>query len=107
MKHKKGSWGLVYDAQGPCMVMHPSKKGVAIASLTDAHIPINGFIGIESVGAPERTANAYLIAAAPELYEALKTIFENLLTNGEFNRSEWIVALRQKAQAAIVKAEGN
>lgn len=47
------------------MVMR--SDNVCIASLTDVHIPVNGFVGIESVGAPTRTANARLIAAAPDL----------------------------------------
>lgn len=68
-KHTPGPWRLVEDAQGPCMVMHPSNL-TAIASLTDAHKPVHGFHEVEN-WPHERNANARLIAAAPELLAAL------------------------------------
>lgn len=74
MGHTPGPWRLVDDAQGPCMVMHPTADGVAIASLADAFHPLKGFVQIGSPGAPERTANARLIAAAPDLLAACEAV---------------------------------
>jgi hypothetical protein len=65
-KHTPAPWRTVDDAQGPCMVMHPLERGVCIASLTDAHKPSEGFI----YEPQERIANARLIAAAPDMYDA-------------------------------------
>jgi hypothetical protein len=66
--------------------------------------------GIIHVGEPEtREANSRLIAAAPELLEALEAMEEtvNQVVSGIRNGStvEW-VALLTKAQAAIRKATG-
>ena len=92
VRHTAGEWRLVDDAQGPCMVMHPTLDGVAIASLTHDHLPSNGFHdnwyvwsddGVfdeeaAKAGIAERNANARLMAAAPDLltaaYEALHFI---------------------------------
>jgi len=73
----KGRWRLTSDAQGPCMVMHPRRRGVAIATLTSAHLPANGMHDPsakkpspcpEAPGGttylPERVANARFIAEA-------------------------------------------
>ena len=92
MSYTLGPWVPIRDAQGPCMVMHPTRRGVAIASLTDAHTPHHGF---HDDG--ERNANAWLISAAPELLEALKAALEY---HGADN--DW----GDDALAAIAKAEG-
>lgn len=84
--HTPGPWRLGEDAQGPCTVLHPTRDGVAIASLTSTHVPANGFHddwyvygedGVLDTAATrqridERNANARLIAAAPDLYDACK-----------------------------------
>lgn len=68
-----GPWRLAQDAQGPCMVLHPTLQGVAIASLTNLFKPENGFH--DAMNWPnERNANARLIAAAPDLLAALQEI---------------------------------
>lgn len=104
-KHTPGPWRIEEDAQGPCMIMHPTKKGVAIASLTEVFRPSEGFVEIESPGAPERTANAKLIAVAPELLEALKELLSI------YRDTVGLVGTEQnsttvKAHNAIAKAEG-
>lgn len=74
-------WHLVDDAQGPMMIFR--YDGVCVASLTNHHNPIKGFVEIECVGAPTRTANARLLAAAPsmarELLAARKVIASSRL----------------------------
>jgi hypothetical protein len=112
LKHTPGNWRLANDAQGPCMVMHPALDGVAIASLTDAHKPANGFVEIESVGAPERTANARLIAAAPDLLEAIKELLAvshnaNIPDSEHIRHAPYKMIVVLKARAAIAKATGS
>ncbi|HLE57237.1 MAG TPA: hypothetical protein VJB15_09150 [Rhodothermia bacterium] len=54
----------------------------------------------------ERDANASLIAAAPELLEALKAIVDGHKTIGHGERFSAPYELLEKASAAIDKAEG-
>jgi hypothetical protein len=49
-------------------------------------------------------ANAYLIAAAPELYEALEGMCD---ANGEFHASKYSSEAGIKARAALAKARGD
>lgn len=107
-KHTPGLWRTVKDAQGPCMIMHPTREGVAIANLSSCFSPLNGYHddwgandGTAPVSIAERNANAHLIAAVPELYEALKG-FVAACELGFGN----LAALKAKASAAIAKAEG-
>lgn len=73
-KPTPGSWRAVADAQGTCGIMHPKKVGVAIAWLSSAHNPANGYVGEARpvTGYPEREANAALLIAAPKLFKALQ-----------------------------------
>jgi hypothetical protein len=87
-KHTPAPWRLVNDAQGPCMIMHPTKEGVAIASLTNTFLPVNGFVEIEAVGAPERTANAKLIAASPVMLQEMLRYLP-VLIRAELNPEVW------------------
>lgn len=52
---------------------------------------------------PNRDANARLIAAAPEMYEACKALIAYCDTNPPMGDSLWSV---QQIRAAIAKAEG-
>lgn len=55
--------------------------------------------------APERDrANAHLIAAAPELYEALLHIADEIETDGGVDTSDWLNMAA--ARAALAKARG-
>lgn len=98
-KHTPGPWRLVEDAQGPCMAMHPTLDGVAVASFTDTFTPANGFVEIEAPGAPERSANARLIAAAPDLLAMLQQI-----ADAEFGYGGW--PEEKEVRAVIAKATG-
>lgn len=112
-KYTEGKWRLVSDAQGPNMVMHPTLEGVAIASLTNTFIPSRGFhdptnddpTPCPEVGVTyhaERVANARLIAAAPDLLEALEAINAHW-ESGNFSRNP---DLWEPMRAAIAKAKG-
>jgi hypothetical protein len=83
--------------------MHPMRKGVAIASLTSLFIPTDGFVEIEEPGAPERTANARLIAAAPELLYALSQLLGALPA-----KRDWLDPMVEAvALDAVQKATGS
>ena len=64
---------------------------------------LNGLmVAVATIGAEmeETKANARLIAAAPELLEALQSVLDNCLD------SEGLCAAHAKARAAIAKATG-
>lgn len=102
--HTPGPWRIVNDAQGPCMVMHPSRVGVAIASLTDTHTPHGGFHDVSTESEhpcretswggtykPERNANARLIAAAPSLLARVRALEkENAELLKDKARLDWL-----------------
>ena len=92
-KHTPGPWEAVdsLTIRGPFCIGDPSRPGWLIAGLP-ANIP-----------EAERVANARLIAAAPELLEALQAI-EVLFTPlaRDSTAATWI----DKARAAIAKAAG-
>jgi hypothetical protein len=113
MAYTQGEWRLVCDAQGPMMVMHPNREGVAIASLSDTHKPKNGFhddwpvensegaLDLEATVAriAERNGNARLIAAAPDLLELLKEAIRR--NEVVFDDEKWLANVK----LAIAKVE--
>jgi hypothetical protein len=50
-------------------------------------------------------ANAHLIAAAPDLYEALESLLDDLKMTPEINLDGWGIDTKQ-ARAALAKARG-
>jgi hypothetical protein len=108
MSHTPGPWHVSDDAQGPMMVF-ADQHGKAVCALTDIFSPSNGFIGDdEGVGRPTRTANARLIAAAPDLlaladdYLAFLVDTWHSMSQDDFEAHPTVVAVR----AAIKKARG-
>lgn len=119
-KHTPGPWRLGTDAQGPCMVLHPTREGVAIANLGASFLPANGYhddwmiyredgkldVPASDARIAERNANANLIAAAPELFAALQA----MLAAGEYHyrMTGWPARFHNgalgRARAAIAKA---
>ena len=105
--HTAGPWRLGNDAQGPCMIMHPTKAGVAIASLTAKGMPKNGFVDSqEGEGAEgalaERNANAQLLVASPELFEAAQAVIARCMAKNP-NIAKWPEAFKSLA-VAVAKA---
>lgn len=101
MKHTPGPWRLVNDAQGPCMVMHPTLAGVAIANLGVCFNPVNGY---HEDASAERSANARLIAAAPDLLAALK--YCSAVCAGEIMNKNGLINALELARKALTKATG-
>jgi len=72
MEYTKGEWRIERDAQGACMIMHPTQRGKALASLTDTFSPTYGFA--YQYPFTEREANAHLIAVAPRMAQLLEVL---------------------------------
>ena len=118
VSHTPMPWRPTEDAQGICGLMHPTKKGVAVAWFSDCHEPLKGFVGDQDddepkLGRPERQANAYLIMAAPEMLEALRTVSKNIEDLGNDEETpctsemfELLVSWQSKIGLVIAKAEG-
>ena len=101
--HTAGPWRLAKDAQGPCMVMHPEKAGVAIASLTGKGMPKNGFLDSQEgedaeTSLAERGANARLLVASPELFDAAMAVIAHHKAENP-NIADWPAAFKSLALA--------
>ena len=81
--YTKGPWGIMKGDHGPMIFSGECGRGVAMLA--------------RQVTTAEREANARLIAAAPELLEALEELLAETWINGAF---------ADKARAAIAKAKG-
>lgn len=92
-KHTSGPWGI-YDTAA--YGIHICKGGIAGQHIASAQ----RYVGLTQ---DETVANARLIAAAPDLLDALKALTEKLAMSGDAWR--WKEELPQAA-AAIAKAEG-
>jgi hypothetical protein len=93
--HTPGPW-MSFDSG--TLVISASPGDLLIADLDVSEVDTNA----------EREANAHLIAAAPELLQALRDAAEHLDFCGYGDAYEREVAgdLRQRITAAIAKAEG-
>ncbi len=96
--HTTGPWRLAKDAQGPCMIMHPKRAGVAIASLTAKGMPKNGFLDSQEgedaeTSLAERNANARLVVASPELFDAAMAVIAHHKAENP-NVADWPEALK-------------
>lgn len=88
MKHTKGPWYL--DEYGNLK----SDSSKSTRNMVAFH-------GVCISDSDEAKANTALIAAAPDLLEALKGLYTNLFTDGFVT-----IDHMEKARAAIAKAEG-
>jgi len=92
-KHTPGPWYPFYEGSGDYLICsRTDETEIASLSRSDAH-----FMGTGK-GASINEANAKLIAAAPELLEALREIVSRNEIQHWFNLDQ--------AKAAIAKAEG-
>ncbi len=105
-KYTPGPWKVTTDRHGrPTMVFSVSRgKGVAKTAW-------DGYAEQSDKEAAEEAANARLIAAAPDLLEALKKLLESedldiypssIECGYEFDAEKWAEA----ARAVVAKAEG-
>jgi hypothetical protein len=99
MKHTPGPWRWEWDSLG----IQIYSQGETEGSIATVHEDIEAQLGVgdnDNMG----EANARLIAAAPEMYAALKDLMEFPKSCGhEFTCS----CPEQKARAAIAKAEAH
>lgn len=95
-KHTPGPWSVsVYDKRGKA---HPQNNNCYYSVATRDGEPIH----IPS----KKEANAHLIAAAPELLEALNSIFLRCSFNHVTDWQELRKEIGELAGQAIAKAEG-
>ena len=83
--HTEGPWAIYVNAPSDIVIRKMSKDGYELCAIARVSC---GY------------ANARLIAAAPELLEALQSVLDNCLD------SEGLCAAHAKARAAIAKATG-
>ena len=103
-KHTAGTWravgkgtgSKVAGEDGRIMVLHPDGQRIIACCST-------GYSSKETISEEERAANAKLIAAAPELLNALINLMP--LVDREDVSDEWFQEFRA-AQEAINKATG-
>jgi hypothetical protein len=96
--HTQGPWGPISDEFGDC------EMGVAWPGDSRGH-----FLAVAQSGDPdELRANARLIAAAPELLDALQHALERLeCIPGDRDETGVILHSINKARAAIARATGD
>jgi hypothetical protein len=107
-KHTPGPWTIVETGiDGLGTVICEVSQGANIEPDTGAESLYQ--IGIMSdfgdTTTEEARANAALIAAAPEMYEALRELEEAIRTEDKLNPGR-IVTAEKLARAALAKAEG-
>ena len=101
-KHTPGPWEVSWDKYGKESEIHGKSE------LNDGPICIIPHDDVTESGAEEQLANARLIAAAPELLEALKALIENVGSCICYDQSEGecLAKAWKMAAVAIAKAEG-
>jgi hypothetical protein len=97
--HTPGPWHAVYDADGDCAIFDKQDELLAV-TVGDPDIPLE-----------EDEANADLMAAAPEMLEALEAALDelheiNLVRPRPPRGPELTIAAENKVRAAIQKAKG-
>lgn len=97
-KHTPGPWCVVNTGTGS-IIIDQIKKGGGTPDLATVHCL--------STGIDAALANADLIAAAPELLDALKQATNQLDRDYKFTPLDGSAALILKLRAAIAKAEGH
>jgi len=95
----KGEWKVYESPFAPAVIIDRPRRLIATCHLE-----------VGSEGMAEATANAHLIAAAPDMYEALKQIQKWLLVDGELDRkdlyNQQFIKANDLTAKAIAKAEG-
>ena len=89
---------------GPWHSQRPHGSDIPVWGVDEKSRGCVALVNMSAERATEAAANARLIAAAPEMYEALKALVESL--DWEAKRSGTTYAGHEDARAAIAKAEG-
>ena len=108
IKHTPGPWEVTQiDCLGNEIVEYGNVRPVNRHMFGhETSLPIADFYLWDM---PEQRANAHLIAAAPDLLEALTDAvidFDNWAAHEDNHPHEHLVAWAEKARAAIAKAKG-
>lgn len=100
-KHTKGPWGFGKTGEDSRLILGKGGKGNYVCRVQIHQTPRQYGMIYES----EREANARLIAAAPELLEALTELADlvDAIREGEYRPDSFTT---QPARAAIAKAKG-
>ena len=98
MSHTPGPWNV---ARTQSTHSHPTRFWETLVESSDGLVAVG-----HGLTHQESDANAALVAAAPELLAALKTIAENSAEENEWDAVEKLHANETLARAAIAKAEG-
>ena len=100
--HTPGPWVLGRTIGGHVDIDAPNApiKWTALARVVVETEAVNGYSRD-----PEAEANALLIAASPQMIEALEWIAANY-ENGDLNHVDFRVEAKHRADAAIAKAKG-
>ena len=101
-KHTPGPWVVGEPHPTNACAYVRDDKGHEVATLY--FCSVGGPIGDDGIWPehPNRDANARLIAAAPDMLEALRS----LVRDNAGVTHEYLHIIREKARAAIAKAEG-
>ena len=105
IKHTPGPWVIAESEQGRHFRAVSAKKHEALATV----VWLMEDDDMDGVTSPECEANASLIAAAPDLLEALTDAvidFDNWAAHEDNHPHEHLVAWAERARAAIAKAKG-
>jgi hypothetical protein len=94
--HTPGSWRFIQRRN--VLQDEIGVRGQAVCTVWTRHTPAIREQGVESMPWPEGEANARLIAAAPELLQALQDILDTGFAGGPQGK---------RARAAIAKATGS
>lgn len=95
MSHTKGSWVLDESRHDGCINRLDPFRHIAMVSGYQMH----------EGDRAENEANARLIAAAPDLLEALEALLDRVQLDGD--SKNWFAKEQHDAMAAIDKARGN
>ena len=109
-KFTPGPW----RADGPDMfgdynILHPDDSLAVAAAVTDFHTidPLAVAAAVTNLRSPDEVrANARLIAAAPEMYAALRVAQMALADQKTANAKGYTERARKSVDAALAKAEG-
>lgn len=101
-KHTPGPWHIYNDSQVEHVGIEAENVSIVIFGADDDDA------GIRGRNTEEAIANAHLIAAAPELLEALENI-KHSVAQAIKTRNDWhreFLLIRNLADSAIAKAKG-
>lgn len=102
--HTPGPWRVLPEEAGvPYIRIRGTRLGLRFKI---ANVPAPSYKGAEHIEAEETQANASLIAAAPELLEALQLIAATDLQYVNPYAIGWMRPIVESARAAIAKATG-